>query len=46
MAKKDGYILIRINEQEKLDLQRIAESLDISMSQLIRVAIRNEIATL
>lgn len=39
--KRDDRVNVRLGFQTKTDLEKIAESLEIPMSELIREAIRN-----
>lgn len=42
---KNATITFRLNEQEKAQLEQQAEKLDIPVSQLIRVLIKEALAT-
>jgi predicted DNA-binding protein len=43
---KNDYIQIRMNDEEKAELNALASEKDISVSQFVREAVREKIATL
>lgn len=46
MATKDEFLHIKINGDEKQEIAEHAETLDIPVSQFVREAVREKIATL